>query len=195
MKSLLLILMSLLFTSGYNFAEEVIIQARIILILTISLITLLLIGLFVLYHFYKLRKKNFELAIYESALLAELKHTELKQNMKGKEQYKLQLEQKPTKIMIEKLKDWISESCMEKTKKSAYIQQIYDLDIDMLEIGYHTANEKISNMDMKYIICFAIDMEVKDMSLLFNVEPASIRSVRYRIKKKFGEKNTFRFLM
>jgi len=187
--------MSLLFTSGYNFAEEVIIQARIILILTISLITLLLIGLFVLYHFYKLRKKNFELAIYESALLAELKHTELKQNMKGKEQYKLQLEQKPTKIMIEKLKDWISESCMEKTKKSAYIQQLYDLDIDMLEIGYHTANEKISNMDMKYIICFAIDMEVKDMSLLFNVEPASIRSVRYRIKKKFGEKNTFRFLM
>jgi hypothetical protein len=38
-------------------------------------------------------------------------------------------------------------------------------------------------------------MEVKDMSTLFNVEPASIRSVRYHIKKKFGEKNTFKFLM
>jgi hypothetical protein len=65
----------------------------------------------------------------------------------------------------------------------------------MLEQGYFTTNEKISNMDMKYIICFAIDMEVKDMSTLFNVEPASIRSVRYHIKKKLGEKNTFKFLM
>jgi ribosomal protein L23 len=40
-----------------------------------------------------------------------------------------------------------------------------------------------------------IDEVRKNMSLLFNVEPASIRTVRYRIKKKFGKKNTFNFLM
>ena len=48
---------------------------------------------------------------------------------------------------------------------------------------------------MKYIICFAIDMDVRDMSKIFIVEPATILSVRYRIKKKFGDKNTFKFLM
>jgi len=48
---------------------------------------------------------------------------------------------------------------------------------------------------MKYIICFAIEMEVQDMSLLFNVEPASIYTVRYRIKKKFGDGGGVRFLI
>jgi hypothetical protein len=106
-----------------------------------------------------------------------------------------QLEQKPTKTMIGKLVERISKSNMGKDEKNTYSQQLSNLDVDMLEQGYLTTNEKISNTDMRYIICFAIDMEVKDMSLLFNVEPASIRSVRYRIKKKFGEKNTFKFLM
>jgi len=197
--------------------------SRKILILTISLIILLLIGILILVLLYKSRKKNFELSIYESALLAELKHTELEQNLKEKEQLqqqydnlkaqagqnkqktllhdaelkriKQQLEQKLTKIMIGKLKDWISESNIDETKKHIYIQQLSELDIDMLEQGYLTINEKISKMDMKYIICFAIDVDVKDMSRLFNVEPASVRSVRYRIKKKLGEKNTFKFLM
>jgi hypothetical protein len=105
------------------------------------------------------------------------------------------LEQKPTKAMIGKLTDWISKSIMEKEKKNAYMQQLSELDTEMLEQGYLTADEKISNMDMKYIICFAIDMDVNDMTLLFNVQPTSIHTVRYRIKKKFREKNTFRFLM
>ncbi len=197
--------------------------AQKILILTVSLITVLLIALLIFIRFYKLRKKSMEQSIYESALLAELKQSELEQNLKEKEQLqqeynelevqanqneqkaqsydkelkqiKQQLEQKPTKTMIGKLTGWISKSVMDKKTKEDYIQQLSGLDIDMLEQGYLTANEKISTMDMKYIICFAIDMDVKDMSLLFNVEPASIRTVRYRIKKKFGEKNTFKFLM
>jgi hypothetical protein len=84
---------------------------------------------------------------------------------------------------------------MEKSRRDFYIRQLSELDVDTLEQGYLSAHEKISTMDMKYIICFAIKMDVKDMSLLFNVEPGSIRTVRYRIKKKFGEKNTFKFLI
>ena len=196
---------------------------RKILILTISLIAVLLMVLLLFIRFYKLRKKDYTRSIYETMLLADLKQTKLEQNLKEKEQLqqqyddlksqtdqnkqktllsdnelkhlKQQLEQKPIKTMIEKLMDWISESYIEKTKKNVYIQRLSELDVNMIERGYLTSNEKISNMDIKYIICFAINMEVKDMSLLFNVEPASIRSVRYRIKKKFGEKNTFKFLM
>ena len=197
--------------------------ARKTLILSICLIAVLLIVLLTLIHLFKLRKKNFELSIYEAALLTELKQTELEQNLKEKEhlqqlynkleaqsvhdkqkvqlydeeltRIKQQLEQKPTKTMIGKLTELISNSYMEKTRKTSYIQKLTELDIDMMELGYNTANEKISNMDMKYIICFAIDMDVKDMGGIFNVEPATIRSVRYRIKKKFSSKNTFRFLM
>ena len=197
--------------------------AKRTLLLFITIIILLLSGLLILFWVYKLRKKNFELSIYETALQAELQHNELEQNRKEKEhlqeQYKKletyanrneqkarsydvelkrikqKMEQNPTKSMIGKLTDWISESNINTTKKETYIQQLSELNIDLLEQAYLTANEKISNMEMKYIICFAIDMDVRDMSCLFNVESASIRSVRYRIKKKFGEKNTFKFLM
>jgi len=197
--------------------------AQRILWLTAVLIAVLLIALLIFIRFYKLRKKNLEQSIYETALITELKHNELEHNVKEKEcllqQYsdlellsehneqmaqsyknelkriKQQLEQKPTKTMIGKLTEWISKSVMEKVKKEQYLRQLSELDINVLEQGYLTADEKISNMDMKYIICFSIDMDVKDISLLFNVEPASIRTVRYRIKKKFSQKNTFKFLM
>ncbi|MCL2683076.1 MAG: hypothetical protein FWE63_06305 [Bacteroidales bacterium] len=108
---------------------------------------------------------------------------------------KQEQEPKPTKAMIEKIMNRVSESHIETTKTNAYNLRLSNLNVDMLEKGYFTANEKISNKDMMYIVCFAIDMEVKDISYLFNVEPASIRSVRYRIKKKFGDKNTFKFLI
>jgi len=198
-------------------------NARKILILTLCLIVLLSIVLLALIRLIKLRKKNFEISIYEAALVSELKQNELEQNLKEKEQLEIQyqklktqsdrniqksqlydaklkqierqLEQKPTKTIIGKLIGLITGSYMEKTKKNAYIRQLSELDIEMIELGYHTANEKISNMDMKYIICFAIDMDVKDMSDIFDVEPTTVRTVRYRIKKKFGNKNTFKFLM
>ncbi|MCL2041169.1 MAG: hypothetical protein FWG84_03895 [Bacteroidales bacterium] len=197
--------------------------AQKILMLTVSLIAVLFIALLLFIRFYRLRKKNLEQSIYETALLAELRQNELEQNRKEKEQLqqqynaleaqasqheqktqpyleelkriKQQLEQKPTKTMIEKLTEWISDSLMEKSKRTSYVQKLSELDVDMLEQGYLTANEKISNMDMRYIICFSIDMDVKDISLLFNVEPTSVRTVRYRIKKKFGGKNTFKFLI
>jgi ATP-dependent 26S proteasome regulatory subunit len=170
-----------------------------------------------------MKKRSFRQTIYESVLLAELKQNELEQNLKEKErlqqQYdklekqarqskqkaesyneelnyiKQQLAQKPSKAMIEKLTAWISNSIMEKSRKNFYIRQLSELDVDTLEQGWLTANEKISNMDMKYIICFAIDMEVQDMSLLFNVEPSSIYIVRYRIKKKFGDGNSLRLVI
>jgi hypothetical protein len=197
--------------------------AQKILMLTVGLIAVLLVALSFLIRIYILKKRSFRQTIYESMLLSELKQNELEQNLKEKErlqqQYdklekqarlnkqkaesynedlmriKQQLEQKPTKAMIEKLTDWISKSVIKKTKKHAYIQQLSELDIDMLECGYLSANGKISNMDMKYIICFAINMEVQDMSLLFNVDTNSIYTVRYRIKKKFNDKNIFKFLI
>ena len=42
---------------------------------------------------------------------------------------------------------------------------------------------------MKYILCFAADIDTADIALVFNVEPASVRTVRYRIKKKINKEN------
>ena len=197
--------------------------SRKILILTIFLIVALIVALLILFRFSRLRKKSLEQSVYESVLISELKQNELEQNMIEKEllqqQYsdlklqaehneqkaqsyneelrhiKQQLEQKPTKKTIEKLTQLILKSNIEKSEIDHYVKQLSELDIDMMEQGYLTATEKISNMDMKYLICFAIDMNTKDISLLFNIAPTSIYTVRYRIRKKFSEKNTFKFLV
>ena len=195
--------------------------AQRILLLTISLIAVLLIALLIFIRFYQLRRKNLQQSIYESALLAELKQNELEENLKEKKylqqqcekleieanlnkekaesynvallQYKQQLEQKTTQIMIGKISDRISKSVLKKTKKDTYLQQLSELDIDTLEQSFLSAHEKISSMDMKYIICFIINMEVQDISLLFNIDTSSVYTVRYRIKKKFPKENLFKF--
>ncbi|MDL2228154.1 hypothetical protein LJC30_04630 [Odoribacter sp. OttesenSCG-928-L07] len=197
--------------------------ARRVIILVAALLILLIIAVIFIVINNRLRKKNLEQSIYETALLSELQQTELEktedekqllqqeydklselagESQKKAEEYaaqlqsiKQQLEQKPTQSMANKIKEIVSKSLIDNYHKKEYIENLSKLDIDMLEQGFLTADEKISNMDMKYIICFAADMEVKDISLIFNVEPASVRTVRYRIKKKFQEKNTFKFLI
>jgi len=166
--------------------------ARHIMLLIVCMSIVLLTASVLVILWQRQKRKNAEQQLYESALLAELKQNELEQT---RTRMKQQMEQKPTKAMIGKLTEWISKSIMERAKKNVYIQKLSELDVDMLEQGYLTADEKISNMDMKYLICFAIDMEVEDMTLIFNVQPTSIHTVRYRIKKKFKGKNTFKFLM
>ncbi|MDL2312268.1 hypothetical protein LJC68_05275 [Bacteroidales bacterium OttesenSCG-928-B11] len=196
---------------------------RLITILIAGLALILLITVVFVVSFYKLRKKNMEQIVYESALLTELKQNELLQNREEREklqqkynrleelarqsekkanqyaeeleQIQQKLEQKPIQLMVEKIAGEIKKSLIEKNKKEKYLNLLSDLDIDMLEQGYLAAHEKITNMDMKYIICFLIDMNIKDIGLLFNIEPPSVRTVRYRIKKKFGEKDTFKFLI
>lgn len=197
--------------------------SRKILTLTICLLVVVLIALLILFRFYKLRKKSLEQSIYESVLLSELKQNELEQQLTEKEllqqQYeelklraerhevtiqsfndeikyiKGQLEQKPTRTIVEKLGKLIMKSNIKKSEKERYINQLAELDIEMMEQGFLTADEKISNMDMKYLVCFAIDMDTTDISQLFNIAPTSIYTVRYRIRKKFGKTNTFKFLI
>jgi rRNA maturation endonuclease Nob1 len=162
--------------------------ARKNLILIISLLAISLIALLILVYLLKLRKKNFEQSIYEAALLTELQQNEL-------ESIKQRLEQNPIKAVVGKLTEWITNSVIENSKKTAYIQQLSELDMEMLEKGYLATHEKLTNLDMKYIICFAMDMDVNDISLLFNIGSNSIYVIRYRIKRKFGTDNCFKFLM
>ncbi|MDL2254655.1 tetratricopeptide repeat protein [Bacteroidales bacterium OttesenSCG-928-J16] len=197
--------------------------ARKINLLIFSLLGILVVAIVFIVISNRLRKKNLQQSIYETALLNELKQTELEkteeekqllqqeydklselagESKKQAEEYaeqlqslKQQLEQKPTQSMAQKIQEMVSKSLIDNYQKKEYLEKLSNLDIDMLEQGYLTADEKVTNMDMKYIICFAADMDVKDVSLIFNVEPASVYTVRYRIKKKFQGKNTFKFLI
>lgn len=105
------------------------------------------------------------------------------------------MEQSPMQLMVNKISQSIARSFIDQGKKDVYIDCLACLDLAILERGFLLTEKPISNLDIKYITCFAIDMDVKDISLMFNIEPASVRTARYRIKKKFGERNLFKFLI
>jgi len=159
--------------------------------LIVGLSLALLTTLFLIILSGHLKRKNMEQKFYEMALLAELRQGELEkmQNLKQ------QLEQNPVENTIEKIAQLISVSLINKDDKKSYLERLSKMDSKLLENAYQTSKAKITGMDMKYIICFYADIDVKDISLLFNIEPASVHTVRYRIKKKFSKEDAFLTLL
>jgi len=161
--------------------------ARRILLLVIGLLLALIIASGLIIFSSHLKRKTVEQQLYETALLAELSQNELEKMQKQQQQ----LEHNPVKNSVENMIHLVSHSLIEKDTKAMYLERLANVDVKLLEQAYQTSKVKITAMDMKYIICFAADMDAKDISLLFNIEPASVHTVRYRIRKKFGAGNAF----
>ena len=101
----------------------------------------------------------------------------------------------PTKLIIENIAQAISASIIEKDDKKAYLERLSKINFQLLETAYQVSKTKITGLDMKYIICFAADIDARDISLIFDVERESVYTARYRIKKKFAKNDTFRVIL
>jgi len=167
------------------------IKQRRILWLLIGLTAAMLLVSILLVVLSRLKRKNVVQQLYETALLAELHQQELEKLQSAQQQ----LERHPVQNTIENIAHIISGSIIDKDDKKVYLERLAGLDSKLLEGAYQTSNVKITGMDMKYIICFAADMDVKDIGLLFNIEPASVHTVRYRIRKKFAKEDVFRMIL
>ena len=174
------------------------ITARRILWLIAGLSLMLLITFFFVILLGRLKRKNVEQQLYETALLAELRQSELEkmqQHQRQQQRQQQQLEHQPVKNTIEKITWMIEDSMIEKDAKKTYLERLTKIDLKLLENACQSSQVKITGMDMKYIVCFAANIDTKDVSLLFNVEPKSVNTVRYRIKKKFAKEDTFRMIL
>ncbi|MDR2906885.1 MAG: hypothetical protein LBU91_02710 [Bacteroidales bacterium] len=169
--------------------EKKIAQRTLWLLVVLSLVLLGTSALMVWSN--RLRRKNVEQQLYETALLAELRQSELEKVQSQKQQ----LKQNPVQNTVEKVIQMVSDSLIEKNTKKDYLERLSKIDSELFEHAYQTSEVKITSMDMKYIICFSTDIDVKDISLLFNIEPASVHTVRYRIKKKFSKEDSFRMIL
>jgi len=101
----------------------------------------------------------------------------------------LQLEYFRIQNAIESIKQLLSDSIIKNEHKKIYLERLSKLTPQLFDHIYQNAHARITAMDMKYIICFSIDMCGKDISLIFNVEPATVHTVRYRIRKKCTKEN------
>jgi hypothetical protein len=134
----------------------------------------------------RLKRKNVEQQLYETALLAELRQNELEQTHNLKQH---------VEVVVGKITQLIADAVIERETKKGYLDRLANIDKQWLRSAYQTSNGKLSNMDMKYLICFLAEIDENDISLIFNVNPASIYTVRYRIKKRFAKDDAFRMVL
>jgi hypothetical protein len=125
----------------------------------------------------RLRRKNTEQQLYETALVAELSPLA------------------PVRETIDKIMRLVSEANIERDTKALYLERLGGLDVSLLENVYRSSGGILTSLDMKYIACFAAEIAVRDIGQMFNVEPASVNTVRYRIRKKFSAEDPFRLVI
>ena len=85
----------------------------------------------------------------------------------------------------------ISGSIIEEKTKKLYIERLSNLDEQLFDNLFRFSKVKITDVERKYIICFAAGIDAKDIGTIFNVIPASVNKVRYRIKKKVANEKSF----
>jgi tetratricopeptide (TPR) repeat protein len=129
-----------------------------------------------------MRKRALDSALYEAALEAD--------NMRQALQ---SLESKTDIDPLQALVDEIMVQ-LESGRKLSYasrtIQQLRSLDLSHVQVllGH---GKKITVMDKRYVLCFASGMSVDEIADFFNLEPATIYTVRYRLRKKFPSEYPF----
>jgi DNA-binding CsgD family transcriptional regulator len=143
---------------------------------------LLLLLLVIGYWLLVMGRRNAEAKLYEAALEAD--------NMR---QVITTLEAKtdvePLKILVDdlvaQLQGGPSRAYVERT-----MAQLRELDLGHIQalLGYGT---KITTMDKRYILCFAAGMTVEEIADFMSLEPASVYTVRYRLRKKFASEYPF----
>lgn len=75
------------------------------------------------------------------------------------------------------------------SKKSEYIELLKRIDSQYVATLRSSYLGNISIPYIKYCICFAIGMQIGEVSACFSIEQSSVHMVRYRLKKKFGLNN------
>lgn len=97
---------------------------------------------------------------------------------------KRSLRHKDSLIIADKICRMIDSSGLDDQVRQTYLKRLSGIDADKLEQAFAFSSNTLTVLDMKYIICFYIDMAVAHISVLFNIDPASVYTVRYRIRKK-----------
>lgn len=149
---------------------------------SIVFVLLLLLALLAGAYSYYLRKRADMQNRYEAAMEAEIKMNEFSTTTD-------EPLQRLSERFVDKLTAVVQRSSLPEDCKHLYLGKLSDIDLNQVDLQYESSIEPLSTMDMKYILCFWVDMSAADIASLFNIEAKSVYTVRYRIKKKFDKQH------
>jgi hypothetical protein len=143
---------------------------------------LLLLLLVIGYWLLVLGRRNAEAKLYEAALEAD----NMRQTIQSLES---QTDVDPLVILVDELVEQLQHKS-KCTYADDAIVHLRHLDLNHIQALLNNA-KKITTMDKRYILCFAAGMTVEHIADLMSLEPASVYTVRYRLRKKFSSDYPF----
>ena len=168
-------------------------RGRWLLVALWLLLLLLVIG----YWLLVLGRRNAEAKLYEAALEAD----NMRQTIQSLES---QTDVDPLVILVDELvaqlekeKPTPSPSLKgreldAKVRRGEIVGVLRELDLGHIQVML-SHGKKITTMDKRYILCFAAGMTVEEIADFMSLEPASVYTVRYRLRKKFGSDYPFSY--
>lgn len=143
---------------------------------------LLLVAMVLCYWLLEMRRKNIEAKLYEAALEAD----NMRQTINTLES---KTDVDPLVILVDELVEQLLNGRKREYVESA-VTHLRNLDLNHIQSLLSHA-KKLTTMDKRYILCFAAGMTVENIADLMSLEPASVYTVRYRLRKKFSSEYPF----
>ena len=168
-------------------------RGRWLLVALWLLLLLLVIG----YWLLVLGRRNTEAKLYEAALEAD----NMRQTIQSLES---QTDVDPLVILVDELVAQLEKEkptpspslkgreLEAKVRRGEIVGVLRELDLGHIQVML-SHGKKITTMDKRYILCFAAGMTVEEIADFMSLEPASVYTVRYRLRKKFGSDYPFSY--
>ena len=148
-------------------------RGRWLLVALWLLLLLLVIG----YWLLVMGRRNAEAKLYEAALEAD----NMRQTIRSLES---QTDVDPLVILVDELVGQL-EGGAQRDYVERTVVQLRELDLGHIQVLL-SHGKKVTTMDKRYILCFAAGMTVEEIADFMSLEPASVYTVRYRLRKKFS---------
>lgn len=129
-----------------------------------------------------LRRRQAESRLYEAALEAD----NMRETICQLEQ---QTDVEPLRLLVDGLVQQLQESKVKDYTERA-VDGLREMDLGHVQVLL-SKGSKITKMDKRYVLCFAAGMSVEEVADFMCLEPASVYTVRYRLRKKFDSKYPF----
>ena len=155
-------------------------RGRWLLVALWLLLLLLVIG----YWLLVMGRRNAEAKLYEAALEAD----NMRQTIRSLES---QTDVDPLMILVDELVAQL-EGGARRDYVERTVVQLRELDLGHIQVML-SHGKKITTMDKRYVLCFAAGMSVEEIADFMSLEPASVYTVRYRLRKKFGSDYPFSY--
>lgn len=129
-----------------------------------------------------LRRRQAESRLYEAALEAD----NMRETICQLEQ---QTDVEPLRLLVDGLVQQLQESKVKDYTERA-VDGLREMDLGHVQVLL-SKGSKITKMDKRYVLCFAAGMSVEEVADFMCLEPTSVYTVRYRLRKKFDSKYPF----